>query len=482
MNLINDCWIPVRRKSGKKEKIAPWQLTDDSDSIQSLDTPRPDFDGGVMQFLIGLFQTICPPKNDEDWINWLDGDHPSPLKLKDILNKKKEYVDAFETCGEKGSFMQDFNPLSDKKNIKISQLLIDEPGENTLKKNIDHFIKRGRVNHICPSCTMMALFTLQVNAPSGGKGHRVSIRGGGPLTTLVISGPMQNQIKNVLWRDVWFNVLKEDHFLDNLNENNAPSDIFPWLAPTKTSDNKEIITVQDVSPLQVYWGMPRRIRIRWHEFRTGQCDLCGSSSKQLLKSYNTSINGINYSPQGWNHPLTPYCKKKNSPDFFSKKMSSDGLTYEHWFSFSLRSNNPPFRLAEVVRNCMRDEVQDSENRELRLYIFGYDMDKASACCWYESKFPLFHVRHDDQAFYNFVETLIEMAKDCADGLAKQVKNVWTVSSRKGDTSFFKNDFYHKTSEKFYELVKKAAKKQDRDINGAKRDFFLSYKNGFFYFV
>jgi hypothetical protein len=29
------------------------------------------------------------------------------------------------------------------------------------------------------------LFSLQLNAPSGGKGYRTGLRGGGPLTTLI---------------------------------------------------------------------------------------------------------------------------------------------------------------------------------------------------------------------------------------------------------------------------------------------------------
>jgi len=72
-NLINEKWIPVRRADGKKEIIAPWQVTDDigSNPIVSLDANRPDFNGALIQFLIGLVQTTMAPKKDKNWGNGL---------------------------------------------------------------------------------------------------------------------------------------------------------------------------------------------------------------------------------------------------------------------------------------------------------------------------------------------------------------------------------------------------------------------------
>jgi|GEM_PF-2865700 len=66
-NLINEKWIPVRRLDGKREIIAPWQVTDNigSNPIVSLDANRPDFNGALIQFLIGLVQTTMAPNKDK---------------------------------------------------------------------------------------------------------------------------------------------------------------------------------------------------------------------------------------------------------------------------------------------------------------------------------------------------------------------------------------------------------------------------------
>ena len=63
--------------------------------------------------------------------------------------------------------MQDFDTLITDAQ-PIEKLLIDSPGEKTLKENTDHFVKRERVKQLCPCCTTMALLTLQINAPGGG--------------------------------------------------------------------------------------------------------------------------------------------------------------------------------------------------------------------------------------------------------------------------------------------------------------------------
>ena len=68
-NLIREHWIPVERRSGERESIAPWQITDglEHSPIVSLAAPRPDFNGALIQFLIGLLQTLSPPEDEDDW-------------------------------------------------------------------------------------------------------------------------------------------------------------------------------------------------------------------------------------------------------------------------------------------------------------------------------------------------------------------------------------------------------------------------------
>ena len=43
MNLINDPWIPIRRMSGAKGIIAPWQLTETDDPVITLSRAKTGF-------------------------------------------------------------------------------------------------------------------------------------------------------------------------------------------------------------------------------------------------------------------------------------------------------------------------------------------------------------------------------------------------------------------------------------------------------
>ena len=69
MNLIENEWIPARRRSGQIARIAPWQLTEGlaEDPFIQLAAPRPDFNGALIQFLIGLLQTCFAPEDQHEW-------------------------------------------------------------------------------------------------------------------------------------------------------------------------------------------------------------------------------------------------------------------------------------------------------------------------------------------------------------------------------------------------------------------------------
>ena len=212
MNLIEDRWIPVRRQNGEEEKIAPWELTSnfEHNPIVALAAPRPDFQGGLMQFLIGLLQTAAPPDEDSglEWEDWFEEEPPEPEKLR---AKFDPFVDCFHLDGDGPRFMQDLElrkKTSKVRESSVQALLIDAPGEKTIKDNTDHFIKRDGVHGLCSSCAATALFTFQTNAPSGGQGHRTSLRGGGPLTTLIVLDPQGSEIEiETLWHNIWLNIL-----------------------------------------------------------------------------------------------------------------------------------------------------------------------------------------------------------------------------------------------------------------------------------
>ncbi|WP_348265452.1 type I-E CRISPR-associated protein Cse1/CasA, partial [Salmonella enterica] len=80
---------------------------------------------------------------------------------------------------------------------------------------------RGNVEQICPECAGIALFAIQTNSAAGGAGYRVGMRGGGPLTRLVVP---QEEDKYTLWEKLWVNVLAQEEPPDLAKH---PL-IFPW--------------------------------------------------------------------------------------------------------------------------------------------------------------------------------------------------------------------------------------------------------------
>lgn len=451
MNLINDAWIPIRRKSGAKESIAPWQLTDTDDPVIALNAPRPDFNGALLQFLIGLLQTTATPASHDQWLDWLEK-APQPETLK---NHFSQHVDAFELQGENGSFMQDFESLNSCGLSDIAGLLIDSPGDITIKENRDHFVKRGAVQQICPGCAAMAIFALQINAPGGGPGYHTSLRGGGPLTTLVVLDS-DSGLPNDLWRNLWLNVLERQQ-VDTLTGDKtkiSPAATFPWLTKTRTSEKgtDPATTPIDVNPLQMYWGMPRRIKVEWQpaERGRGHCDLCNAESGQLVTHYRKKQHGTNYNG-AWQHPLSPYPLSKTD-DSLPQHAQPGGLTYQHWLGF-VEHSETQFSAAVIRRYRV---LADDWGEQFRLYAFGYDTYKMKARCWYEATFPLFTIPASIRIdFASRVQTLTETASDFSGFVRSRVKEAWfkRPGDAKGDTSFLRQSFYQHTENAFYQAVK-----------------------------
>ena len=453
MNLINEPWIPIRRYDGVFESIAPWQIVEhhETNPVVAISTTRADFDGALMQFLIGLLQTTTSIDTEEQWEDLLY----EPPSVEQLQAQFALVAYAFALDGDGPRFMQDLQ-LSEGERKNIASLLIDAPGEKSLRDNLDHFVKRGSIAGMCLTCTAMALFTLQTNAPSGGVGHRTSLRGGGPLTTLVMCDPRRTKDTwgATLWRNVWLNVLEKARFLrpcGNPDKNN-PSDSFPWLAPTRTSaGGGRETTPEDVYPAQMFWGMPRRIRLDFESTEVGQCGVCGIQSNALVTQYITKNYGVNYSGP-WLHPLTPHSfDKQGTPRPYHAQPG--GVSYRHWLGLVVADEaggRQPARVVDVFSKKRNYEL----GMQLRLWAFGYDMDNMKARCWYESQMPLYQL---DEAlrreFTVIVSQMIQAADLAKTYLVGALKDAWFDSGdsrRKNDISFVAQAFWQNTERDFYD--------------------------------
>jgi len=458
MNLSEHRWVPVRRttEDGAARVIAPWQLTDaiDTNPIVALDAPRPDFNGALVQFLIGLLQTAFAPGDADEWFEHFE-QPPTPDTLRKAF---APYAHAFELDGDGPRFMQDTDPLNDQKPLPITALLIDTAGSET------HFVKDLPGQGLSPSAAAMALYALQTNAPSGGVGHRTSLRGGGPLTTLVVAAPEQ-EAPATLWQTLWLNVLDQE----TLGYGASPDDaerIFPWLCPTRTSEKgKPGTTPEAVHRLQAFWGMPRRIRLDLEAGKPGRCAITGAEAPALIARYRTRNYGTNYTG-AWQHPLSPYTH--NGKDLLAMHPRGS-INYRHWLSLVQEGgDNKVKRLpaAVIKRFTHTDYELDREGWRFQVWAFGYDMDNMKPRCWYESTLPLFQIRKADKrkAVENAAQTMVNAAGLFLDNLRGAIKDAWFEQRdprrKSAKLDHVQDAFWQQTETPFYARIRAILNAED----------------------
>lgn len=445
MNLLHDPWMPVRDGEGRRHWIRPDQLGDAA--WLAFDADRPDFNGALAQFAIGLLQTTAPVDNPMDWRRLLN----APPDASTLRQWFDPVAAAFVLDGDGPRFMQDLDLGSEGVSFEIGALLIESPGEQTIKNNADHFVKRAQVTAMCPACAALALFTLQLNAPSGGAGHRTGLRGGGPLTTLALAPGDAS-----LWQHLWMNVRLRADFLAQGGDATLtdPQRSFPWLgplaalqAPTPTGE----LAQSQVHPAHLFWAMPRRIRLQFDEQQAGTCYLCARTSAALVRRYGTKNYGLNYKG-AWSHPLSPYYAVKE--EWLPLHPQPDGLGYRHWLAWVLgaASDRQTTRVAAVVDRALSLDKR-TLGGPLRLWAFGYDMDNMKARCWYESALPLYGLADCSLDAKRSVQAEVSRwlagAEQAGMYLRGAVKDAWFSADARGDFSHVDASFWSATEPSFY---------------------------------
>ena len=459
-NLTDYPWLPVRRRGGTVEHIPPWRITDRvaEDPFVAFAWPRPDFNGATHEFLIALLSTAVAPADDEEWEDWWR-DPPTPDLLASRLSAMSH---AFDLDGPEPRFLQDCDPLDGAESKEVATLLIDTPGAQTLRNNADLFVKRGAAPVLCRGAAAMALLTLSSYAPAGGAGHRTSLRGGGPMTTLVVAG--HPEYGDTLWGRLWPNVESREQISARSSDAKRRDDIeaiFPWLVLTRTSNPKAgggPTTPADIHPLQVYWGMPRRIRLRFEEAQGRRCGLTGASDPIVVASYRTRNYGINYS-EGFRHPLSPYYRQSSkSVAMLPVHPAPGGISYRLWPGVVVRSKDGLREPAQVVRGWLNE--RDPKSGESRFAAFGYDMDNMKARAWMEGEMPL--LRFDDTTrewLAEFITRAIAGADTVARLVTGAVKSALFDRPRDttGDFGFVAERFFRDTEGAFYSALDEVAR-------------------------
>lgn len=380
LNLLTDPWLPARRQRSGSCVIRPAQIAEwiDADPAISIDWPRADFRIASLELLIGLLATACPPRDHHAWLDWWETP-PSPEVLDAAF---APLAHAFALDGEGPRFLQDFDDLAADRE-PIERLLIEAPGDSTTRNNTDLLVRRGRVASLGRPAAAIMLYTFQSWAPAGGAGNRTGLRGGGPLTTLAIPHPASS-----LWHLLWANVA--------CGRPPATADlprVFPWLAPTMTSEGSRTVTPQSSHPLQCWWGTPRRIRLDFIPADPAvPCDLTGTPDNVQVIGWRQRPRGANYAAWGGVHPLTPTYRQKPGSEVLPVHPQPGGIGYRHWLGLVLATGDglrlPATAVHEWRQDRVRDAFPDDPTDNSRMLAAGYDMDNMKARAFVETEMPL----------------------------------------------------------------------------------------------
>ena len=358
LNLVSDPWIPVLRRSGR-DTIRPDQIAEPD--VLRPDWPRPDLNLACYELLIGLVYLAHPPNGSDDRVH-----PPDAATLRAAM---KPLAPAFNLLGDGPRFLQDLEPLEGNGNSP-EMLFIDSAGESTAKKNADLMVRRGRYPALPLPLAAMALYTLQAFAPSGGAGNLTSMRGGGPMVTLV------KPAAEGLWPLVWANVPQGEPLgPEKLDE-------LPWMRNTETSkpvSKKRRITVpRSDNPSrpdpEVFFGQPRRLRLVAQD---------GAVTQVIQKPW-----GTNYLPQNWRHPLTPYYRK--DAEFLPRHPKPGDFGYRNWRGVILQSDSGlrPWTLEQYLR--------DIEGAHCSLIVAGWAMKNMNPLDFLWSEQPVFPLSEEDE--------------------------------------------------------------------------------------
>ena len=409
LNLIDDAWIPVIRTSGP-DIIRPDQIAEPD--VLFPDWQRADLNLACIELLIGLIYLACPPVSIDDW--------KTRKPDKNTLRKALDTISpAFNLLGEGPLFMQDYDQI-DGSPKSPDMLFIDSSGSATARKNADLMVRRNRYLTLDAGLAAMALYTLQAFAPAGGSGNRTSMRGGGPLVTIV------HPESNDLWSLVWANVPQGRALCaDELEE-------LPWMRPTETSENNQITPPPDgeIPHPEVFFGQPRRIRL--------------VAQDGIITGVIQKRHGTNY--DGWIHPLSPYYHHKNQ--VLPKHPSPGNFGYRNWRGIVLQNEGAD------RASCLERFLKHREGDDCRLIVGGWAMSNMNPLDFLWSEPPVFPLSTSGE---ELASRLVDAAEQAAYVLANAIKqSLGEAELKSGVANRAREQLFTNTQSKFETFVRQIA--------------------------
>jgi CRISPR system Cascade subunit CasA len=222
------------------------------------------------------------------------------------------------------------------------------------------------------------------------------MRGGGPLTTLVLPGT-EKGMRAPIWRTILANVVEDPR--NEIDDGELPN-VLPWLAPTIISDKangERAVAETDTSvhPLQAFFGMPRRMALRMAG--SGACPMTGVEGP-LVDSFGQKPWGMNYGL--WRHPLTPYRQQKEGAEPYSVKPKSGRFGFRDWTAVVVGEKVSmlahPAKPMSAARHERRRLLRGDGGAEARVRAAGWAMNNMEAITYLAAEQPL-HLAASEEA-------------------------------------------------------------------------------------
>ncbi len=403
LNLISDPWIPIVRECGLLDEVRPDQIAEPD--VQRFNWPRPDLNLACHELLVGMTYLACPPTDKSQCF--------SPPDADTFRAALEPFVPAFNLLGDAPCFMQDYENLEGEPKAP-DMLFIDHAGEATQKKNADLMVRRSRYEVLPLPLAAIALYTLQAFAPAGGAGNRTSMRGGGPMVTLV------KPEARGLWQMIWANVpCGRPHGTAGMKK-------LPWMRPTVTSEKGQVVTpvgdVMDGPDPEMFFGQPRRLRLVATD---------AGVSGVIQRKYGTKYSQ-------WVHHLSPYYRDKNG-DLLPVHPKPGIFCYRNWRGILLKDSS------RQTAKVLSDYPAGPGIPPAHLVVAGWAMDNMKPLDFIWSEQPVIHLNPvaEDAAV-----AMVEAAEQVAYLLTEELCEATGENSAGGRADTTRRLFYTRTHPPF----------------------------------
>lgn len=353
MNLLKDAWIPVRN-GADFQQITYKELLCSEQSECQVALPRDDLEMACIQMLAALTQVIFMPADKKELRTRIK----TPLTEQEYETEVKKYEEWFDLAHPKWPFMQVKGVNGEW--TSIQKLMIGMP-EITSKSASAHafFNEPTEVRSISSGITAIALFNQASNSPSFGGGFKGSLRGAGPISTMVMSTNLR--------KTVWENVLHED----------GVRDLIPWYDETKENDKPvwvDPVPKGDIQPHSIglirglFW-QPAHIELVKAD-KLMSCDLVGGANQECYEGFRKEryvydLKGV------WPHPYSPrQFESDGSIKYLAFKGDDPAWMQMSEFLFNTATNQKPGYLSAAV-------VAQQSDSSFCLLIGGYKVKKGA---------------------------------------------------------------------------------------------------------